>query len=540
MRFLGRGWRALLLVLSLAGLEACGGGGGATDSSPSNPSGGDLHLLSANLRDQALAVPSSPNFLFIFDTEVAPEGLAAFVSMTDSQGNVPLTVDVIVGSLRVRAAQGFRLRTDHTLTIRAGLRASNGALLREDIVRHFRTVLFEGNNVVVQPGNFSLTNYTGEHTFRIADVNGDDRPDIVQIGGDAALLPGERNSFAVNVFLQNADHSFTRSQNLLVHEGQLRSSNAMGDMAIVDLDHDGRPEILVSIQRPLPGLNGLLVLKQDALGRYAPDGFLATNFAYKLFVADINRDGKPDVLAIGQGLAMTDGPDRCGMVAVLSSAAGAQLQPSTVLTCERYEAALGSLDQTGALHLVLIRNTFTRPPEALTPRMRIYRLDAQGQPTLDSALMNAATSVGAGLSDCNGVMLIDVNGDGAKDLMFRNCMVDDRTSTSVIYTSNAGAAYVEWTRQSFGAYAYLVADMDRDGLEDVMVVVQDSTTGSFIGGGFALSTGGFEISHLEPVDAFDTMSQATTAVADLDGDGLPDIVLDSYNTGLSVLFQRKR
>ena len=153
--------------------------------------------------------------------------------------------------------------------------------------------------------------------------------------------------------------------------------------------------------------------------------------------------------------------------------------------------------------------------------------------------MNAATTVGAGFNDCTGVMLIDVNGDGAKDLMFRDCVNDDRTSISVIYTRSGGTAYAEWTRQSFGAQAFLVTDMDRDGLEDVAVVVQDGY-GSFIGGGFTLRGGGIELSHLEPVDAIDTMTQATTAVADLDGDGFPDVVMDSYNTGLSVLFQRRR
>jgi hypothetical protein len=34
------------------------------------------------------------------------------------------------------------------------------------------------------------------------------------------------------------------------------------------------------------------------------------------------------------------------------------------------------------------------------------------------------------------------------------------------------------------------------------------------------------------------MTQGTVGIADLDGDGLPDVIMDSYNLGIEVLFQR--
>ena len=536
-----RRWLATLAVcLSISLAASCGGGGGSGGSSATPPpeTARDLQLVVANLPDQQLAVPTSPTFFFTFDADMTADGASTLVQMNDSQGAVPTVVDVSVGSLRIRPAQPLKMRTDYTLTIKAGLKASNGALLRTDVVRRFRTILLDGINQVVQPANISLLNFTGQHTFRIGDLNGDGRPDIVQIGGDLGLI-GEANSFAINVFLQNADHSFTRAQNLLIREPQHIYLNSIGEIAIVDLDHDGVPEVVISIQRVFPGLNGLMVLKQDAQGRYAAADFIATNFAYRLFIADINRDGKPDVLGLGQGWALTDGPDRCGMVAVLSSPNGARAQSPTVLPCGQYEAVLGPLERPDQLNLVLL-GAPTTPIQPFLPRLRIYNLDGQGHPTLNAGLMAAAAPVCSGLLDCWGLMLLDVNGDGVQDLLFRLALIDDRTVTSVIYARTGLGSYTEFGRQSFGnnAYAFMVADMDRDGLDDVVVVVQNGSTNVAVG--LARRTSGLELSHLVRVDAFDTMNQATVGIADLDGDGLPDVVLDSYNTGLSVLFQRRR
>ncbi len=529
------------LCLGVGLLAACGGGsGGGSTTEPSPPeTSRNLSLLATNLPDQTVAMPTSATWLFDFDAAVAADGLAAQVELRDSQGAVPVVADVFLGSLRVRTAQPLRMRTDHTLTIRTGLKASTGAVLRADVVRRFRTVLLDGVAQVVQPGNNALTNYAGRHTFRIGDLNGDGRPDIVQIGGDEALLY-QGNSFAVNVLLQNADHSFTRAQNLLVHESQHAYSNSMGEIGIIDLDHDGRPEIVIGIQRPLPGLNGLIVLKQDAQGRYAVAGFIATDFAYRLFIADIDRDGKPDLLAIGQGLAMTDGPDRCGLVAVLSSPAGARLQPPTVLPCGGYEAVVGTLERPDRIQLVLLRAPASVPAQPFLPRLAIYDLNAQGQPTLSNTLMAAAAPVCAGLIDCYGLMLLDINGDGVQDLLFRAALITDRSVTSVVYTRSGQGAYAEFLRQDFGnnAFAYMTADMDRDGLDDIMVVVQGDS-GSFVAGGYAQRTPGLELSHKVPVVAFDTMRQDTVGIADMDGDGLPDVVLDSYNSGVSVMFQKR-
>jgi hypothetical protein len=320
----------------------------------------------------------------------------------------------------------------------------------------------------------------------------------------------------------------------------------MGDLELIDLDHDGVPEIVISILRdwrdPITGetgATGLMVLKQDAEGMYAVADFIVTGFAYRLFAVDINHDGKPDLFGIGLGQPNPDGPNRCGMVALLTDSRGAQLQSPTTLPCGAYEAAVGQLETPGELNLVMLESSLSIPSKPFDQRLHIYTLDQQGHATPNSVLMTAAIPVCAGLIDCSGPMLIDVNGDGIKDLMFQNAKIDENLTKSIFYLRSDGGAYSEYARQNLDASAFLVADIDLDGREDIVVVVQDYRIG-YSGVATALTNGpaGLELSHLVPVLINDQMTQGTVGIADLDGDGLPDVIMDSYNLGIEVLFQR--
>ena len=78
------------------------------------------------------------------------------------------------------------------------------------------------------------------------------------------------------------------------------------------------------------------------------------------------------------------------------------------------------------------------------------------------------------------------------------------------------------------------------GLDDMMVVVQDSGVNACIAGSFAVRGGGFERSHASPVELLGNMQQELVTQADLDGDGLPDLILQSYNMGVLVFYQQRR
>jgi hypothetical protein len=532
------------LLMYLGTLSGCGDGGGASSSSTPPPAARDLALRASNLSVDEVEVATSYTYVFDFDAEIAAEGLSTLVQLRDGVDMIPVNLEVRDTALRITPSQRLKMRTEYTLTISAGLRARNGGSLRSDLVRRFKTIWLDINNEVVQPGHIGLTNYPGQYTFRIGDVNGDGLPDIVQIGGDFALKKG--NDFAVNVFLQNPDHSFHRAQQLLLHEEQEVFSNLMGEIEIIDLDHDDVPEIIISLLRRLPRQSGLIVLKQDAQGHYQEADFIATEFAHQLFVADIDRDGKQDVLSIGDGRDDRDNagqPDPCGMVALLSSAGGARLQSPTMLPCHGdeavlgpgYEAVLGSLENPGELNLVLLRSSFVAPVNSAQERLKFYSLDAAGRATLHTGLMAAAASVCAEF-DCSGMMLMDATGDGIQELVFTRSQLQGGT---VIYTREGQSPYAVFLNLGFGAAsAFTASDLDRDGIEDLAVVLQDEVLGSRVVAGFFKPGPEVLFSRAIPILSVDFMKQETVGVADLNVDGLPDVVLDSYNIGLSVLFQR--
>jgi hypothetical protein len=70
-----------------------------------------------------------------------------------------------------------------------------------------------------------------------------------------------------------------------------------GPAFLADLDGDGKPDLVVSVENPA-GITGSVVwLKNDGNGNFAAPITLATTGANRTFsVADFNRDGKPDIV----------------------------------------------------------------------------------------------------------------------------------------------------------------------------------------------------------------------------------------------------
>ena len=134
---------------------------------------------------------------------------------------------------------------------------------------------------------------------RIADVNGDGLPDIVV----ANLGPGTdgTGSPGVSVLLQDAAHpgSFLPP---VTYATQARAV----DVAVADLNGDGKPDLVVANLGPAP-TGSITVLLQDP----AHPGVFLTGTSYAGFgqplgiaIADLNGDGHPDI-AVADGNTAT-------------------------------------------------------------------------------------------------------------------------------------------------------------------------------------------------------------------------------------------
>jgi len=134
---------------------------------------------------------------------------------------------------------------------------------------------------------------------RIADVNGDGLPDIVV----ANLDPGAdgTGSAGVSVLLQDAAHPGS----FLAPVTYATQGDAI-DVAVADLNGDGKPDLVVANLEPAPS-GSVSVLLQDPA---RPGVFLAATsyrgFGQPLAVAigDLNGDGHPDI-AVADGVSAT-------------------------------------------------------------------------------------------------------------------------------------------------------------------------------------------------------------------------------------------
>ncbi len=125
---------------------------------------------------------------------------------------------------------------------------------------------------------------------RIADVNGDGLPDLVV----ANLGPGSdgTGSAGVSVLLQNpANHgSFLAPVTYLTQSGAV-------DVAVGDLNGDGKPDLVVANLGPAPtGSVSVLLQNPASPGTFAA----ATNYPglgqpLSVAIADLNGDGHPDI-----------------------------------------------------------------------------------------------------------------------------------------------------------------------------------------------------------------------------------------------------
>jgi hypothetical protein len=357
--------------------------------------------------------------------------------------------------------------------------------------------------------------------FDLADMNGDGMPDLVH-------GPPRKGKPVPAIFLGDGRGNFTWWEK--AHFPPLPFD--YGDAKTGDFNGDGRTDIALSSH-----LRGLVTLIAEPGGVYAPWGeglvldiperhveaplFASRNIA----VVDWDGDGKPDLVALNEG------PTRYA-TGLPAQALGLWLnryghwdraQPDNPLQSFGDSLAIGDIDGDG--HPDALIGT-----QVAGSRLVLQIGDAKGfhSRELRSLPLDAAVTA---------VALRDVDGDGRAEALAATRAVDAGrfclSLQAVTFDEKANeSALALWSdtgRDPIAAIA--TGDIDRDGHIDVVAVRQGGQMLFFAG----RKRGWSRDLVVAPSDALADCAAYDAKLADLDGDGTPELIVsyagDDIGTG---------
>ena len=337
------------------------------------------------------------------------------------------------------------------------------------------------------------------------------------------------------------------------------SSYLVNGIAVADLDANGLPDILGMVSTDFDGAStqGYVSTRlQSTAGAFVmPTRFGVGRGPANLVVADVNGDGKPD-------LVVANANDQTVTVRLADPARPGYFLPAIVLTTPGrtpLDVAVGDLNGDGKMDIVVAASgansvlvftqgavgTFNAPvayavggdPQAVT----VADLDGNG--FADLAVATTANTVSVVLQTSAGIFAsavdfvtgvqpvaikaADLNGDGKLDLLTANygaTLSPGTQGLSVLLQGAPGtfAAPVHYAT-GYRAVALAVGDLNADGKPDVAVACEGlpgdpGAVSVFLQG----ATAGILLPAANYTGAWGPMG---VAIADMDGDGHPDLVL---------------
>ncbi len=349
---------------------------------------------------------------------------------------------------------------------------------------------------------------------KVCDIDGDGKPDVIVVNSTSNTISVYRNistSGSITAASFAAKVDFTTNPSPL-------------NIAIADLDGDGKPDIVVSNAIG----NTISVFKNTAVSGSITTGSFAAKVdytiggnSYKIAIGDIDGDGKPDIVLGGSTLSILLNTTAPG---VINTGSFAKSDFSFSVTA----LALADINNDGKIDILTGGNN------TLTVI------------TNNSTIGNLALAPGVNLSNTSqatpmDIAVADIDGDGKPDIIASNSAVyfyhNIFAGGAITTTSFEPAVSFPSSNTSGGpaGSSLVVTDMDGDGKPDLV----DVNSGLNIASVFRnISTSAtFPYSFFDAkVDLVSGTAPADVAVGDIDGDGKPDlVVVDQTANTFSVL-----
>ncbi len=269
---------------------------------------------------------------------------------------------------------------------------------------------------------------------------------------------------------------------------------------IADFDGDGIPDVA---EVDIDG-GDVSTLFGNGDGTFRPGATYSTGFIPEHVVAgDLNGDGRPELVVSNTG---TNAPPEPGSVAVLLNHGDGTFAAATqyLQNGDIADVALGDFDHDGHLDIV-VGNYGTASLDVLPNN---------GDGTFGAPIVTPI-GVSGGPAHMN---VVDVNDDGWPDVV----SVVSLDSGQTMFGAAGGTFTAGPTFEPFGSsYTGMrVADLNGDGILDVVVCDDSGLIGVSLGTG----GGNFELADWAPIG----LDLRALDVADFDGDGVADVVFSGY------------
>ena len=361
----------------------------------------------------------------------------------------------------------------------------------------------------------------GVYAFSVAvgDFNGDGKPDLAV----ANECPDSNcDTGAVSVLLGNGDGTFQPAQTY-----SSGGSEAYA-VAVADVNKDGKPDLIVangckSANQCANGVVGVLLGNGDGTfqpaNRFPSGGVVASSIT----TADVNRDGNPDLIVGNQCL---DSTCASGGVSVLLGVGN-----GTFRTAQSYASggvtavsvAVGYFNSDRKVDLVVANQC----QSSATCSGNVGVLLGNGNGTFQSAQSYASGGYTA-VSVATG----DLNGDGKTDLVVANQCQSSANCTNgsvgVLLGNGDGTFQVAANYASGGnnTAAVIVGDLNADGRPDLVLANQCQVLGNCSMGSVSVFIGNGDGTFQTPQNYnSDGVFARSLGIGDWNGDMKPDLAI---------------